>query len=69
MIPSLASRFGALAHLNFGWRDALDILIVAIITYALLRLIRGTRAVQMVLGLFAIFFVYVAGEPAASSSP
>jgi diadenylate cyclase len=57
--PSLASRFGALAHLNFGWRDALDILIVAIITYALLRLIRGTRAVQMVLGLFAIFFVYV----------
>ena len=59
MIPSLASRFGALAHLNFGWRDALDILIVAIITYALLRLIRGTRAVQMVLGLFAIFFVYV----------
>jgi len=59
VIPSLASRFGALAHLNFGWRDALDILIVAIITYALLRLIRGTRAVQMVLGLFAIFFVYV----------
>ena len=59
MIPSLASRFGALAHLNFGWRDALDILIVAIITYALLRLIRGTRAVQMVLGLFAIFFVYI----------
>jgi diadenylate cyclase len=59
VIPSLASRFGALAHLNFGWRDALDILIVAVITYALLRLIRGTRAVQMVLGLFAIFFVYV----------
>ena len=59
MIHSLASRFGALAHLNLGWRDALDILIVAIITYALLRLIRGTRAVQMVLGLFAIFFVYV----------
>jgi diadenylate cyclase len=59
MIPSLASRFGALAHLNFGWRDALDIVIVATITYALLRLIRGTRAVQMVLGLFAIFFVYV----------
>jgi diadenylate cyclase len=59
VIQSLASRFGALAHLNLGWRDALDILIVAIITYALLRLIRGTRAVQMVLGLFAIFFVYV----------
>ncbi len=59
MIHSLLSRFGALGHLNLGWRDALDILIVAIITYALLRLIRGTRAVQMVLGLLAIFFVYV----------
>lgn len=55
---SLAAKFGALGHLNFGWRDALDIAIVAIITYGLLRLIRGTRAVQMVLGLFAIFAVY-----------
>lgn len=58
MSQALTARFGALAHLNFTWRDALDILIVALVTYALLRLIRGTRAVQMVLGLFAIFFVY-----------
>ncbi len=58
MIHDLASRFGALGHLNFGWRDALDIAIVAVIAYALLRLIRGTRAVQMVLGLFAVFAVY-----------
>jgi diadenylate cyclase len=58
VIPSLTSRLGALGHLNFGWRDALDIAIVAVILYALLRLIRGTRAVQMVLGLFAIFAVY-----------
>jgi len=57
-MDSLASRLGQLTHLNFGWRDALDIAIVAIITYGLLRLIRGTRAVQMVLGLFAIFAVY-----------
>jgi diadenylate cyclase len=59
VIHSIAARFAPLAHLQFGWRDALDIFIVAVITYALLRLIRGTRAVQMVLGLFAIFFVYV----------
>ncbi len=59
MIHALTSRFGPLAHLNFGWRDALDIAIVAVITYALLRFIRGTRAVQMVLGLIAIFAVYV----------
>lgn len=58
MIDALTARFGALAHLNFTWRDALDILIVAVITYALLRLIRGTRAVQMALGLLAVFVVY-----------
>jgi diadenylate cyclase len=57
-MQALASRFAALGHLNFGWRDALDIIIVAVITYALLRLVRGTRAVQMGLGLFAIFAVY-----------
>ena len=58
MIQAIGARFSQLAHLNFGWRDALDILFVAILTYGLLRLIRGTRAVQMVIGLFAIFLVY-----------
>jgi len=58
VIDAIHGRFGALSHLNFGWRDALDILIVALITYALLRLIRGTRAVQMVLGLLAISLLY-----------
>jgi len=57
-MDSLTSRLAQLTHLNFGWRDALDIAIVAVITYGLLRLIRGTRAVQMVLGLFAVFAVY-----------
>lgn len=57
-MEALTSRLPALAHLNFTWRDALDIAIVALITYGLLRLIRGTRAVQMVLGLFVIFAVY-----------
>lgn len=57
-MEALTGRLPALAHLNFTWRDALDIAIVALITYGLLRLIRGTRAVQMVLGLFVIFAVY-----------
>jgi diadenylate cyclase len=39
---SLASRF--------GWRDVVDILIVAVVIYEVLKLIRGTRAVQMALG-------------------
>jgi diadenylate cyclase len=55
---TFAQRFAALGHLNFTWRDALDIVVVAVIIYALLRLIRGTRAVQMVIGLFAVFAVY-----------
>jgi diadenylate cyclase len=33
-----------------GWTDVLDILVVSILIYEVLKLIRGTRAVQMVLG-------------------
>ena len=33
-----------------GWRDVADILVVSILIYEVLKLIRGTRAVQMVLG-------------------
>jgi diadenylate cyclase len=35
----------------FRWRDALDILLVAAIVYRVFILFRGTRAVQMVIGL------------------
>lgn len=58
MIPTISARFGALSHLHLTWRDGSDILIVAIIIYNLLLLIRGTRAVQMILGLLAILIVY-----------
>jgi diadenylate cyclase len=40
------------------WRDAVDVLAVALIIYNLLLLIRGTRAVQMLLGLFFLGMVY-----------
>src|SRR5713226_8525209 len=42
-----------------GWRDFLDILVVSILIYEVLKLIRGTRAVQMALGgglLVALFY-------------
>jgi diadenylate cyclase len=42
-----------------GWWDLVDILVVSILIYELLKLIRGTRAVQMVLGggfLVALFY-------------
>ncbi len=37
-----------------GWRDMLDILIVAFLIYEVLRLVRGTRATQMALGLILV---------------
>jgi diadenylate cyclase len=40
------------------WRDAVDILAVSFVIYYLLLLIRGTRAVQMLLGLVFLGAVY-----------
>jgi diadenylate cyclase len=40
------------------WHDFVDILVVAILFYNLLLLIRGTRAVQMVTGMFLVAGVY-----------
>ncbi|MBF6569945.1 MAG: TIGR00159 family protein [Candidatus Binataceae bacterium] len=44
------------------WQDALDILIVAFVIYRLFLLIRGTRTVQMVLGLVLIGLAFVASQ-------
>lgn len=43
---------GALAV--FGWRDALDILLVAVVIYRVFVMFKGTRAVQMLVGLGAL---------------
>ncbi|HIP83380.1 MAG TPA: TIGR00159 family protein, partial [Desulfocapsa sulfexigens] len=40
------------------WQDILDILVVAFIIYQLIAIIRGTRSVQMVLGLIVVGVVY-----------
>lgn len=40
------------------WQDLLDILIVAFIIYRVFLLIKGTRALQLVIGLIVIFFVF-----------
>jgi diadenylate cyclase len=34
----------------FGWRDALDVVLVAVVIYRILTLFRGTRAMQMLVG-------------------
>ncbi len=40
------------------WQDILDILVVAFIIYQLITIIRGTRSVQMVIGLLVLTIVY-----------
>ena len=36
---------------TFRWQDAVDILIVAFVLYKLFKLFKGTRALQMIIGL------------------
>ena len=48
--------------LSFHWYDILDILIVAFIIYKIIDLIKGTRAVQMVVGLVVLFGVSVLSQ-------
>jgi len=44
-----------------GWRDAVDVLLVAILAYYVLLIIRGTRAVQVLLGIvFLVVISYLA---------
>lgn len=43
---------------RFGWWDLLDITIVSVAIYELLKLMRGTRAVQMALGAGVVAAVY-----------
>jgi diadenylate cyclase len=47
-VTPIESTLAVLRH--FGWWDLLDILIVAVVIYEILKLVRGTRAVQMGLG-------------------
>ncbi len=42
----------------FGWNNVVDILLVAIFVYYVLVLIRGTRAVQLLLGVLVIAVIY-----------
>jgi diadenylate cyclase len=49
-----------LVSLQFTWRDLVDVLIVAVIIYNILALIRGTRAMQVSIGLLVLgstFFI------------
>jgi diadenylate cyclase len=43
---------------QFGVRDAIDIILVAVVVYYVLRLIRGTRAEQMLIGVAVVLVIY-----------
>lgn len=47
-----------LMHPGFGWIDAIDIAIAALVIYELLKLIRGTRAAQMGIGVGVLVALY-----------
>jgi len=54
------SWFDRLLSLQFTWRDLADVVVVAFIIYSILALIRGTRAMQITIGLMLLgssFFV------------
>ncbi len=48
-----------LTALQFTWRDGLEILVVALIFHRVLRLIEGTRALQMLAGIVVLVGAYV----------
>ncbi|HEX3068931.1 MAG TPA: diadenylate cyclase CdaA [Thermoanaerobaculia bacterium] len=54
------SWYDRLLALQFSWRDGIDIVIVAFVIYNILALIRGTRAMQVSIGMVLLgstFFV------------
>ncbi|HEV8229961.1 MAG TPA: diadenylate cyclase CdaA [Candidatus Limnocylindria bacterium] len=55
----IADRFQEIFHGQCcGWNNLLDVLIVAVFVYYVLVLIRGTRAVQLLLGVLVLVAIY-----------
>jgi len=50
--------YDRLLSLHFTWRDAIDVLVVSFIIYYILTLIRGTRAMQISIGLVVLASTY-----------
>ena len=57
LLNLLNSIFGAVAKV--GWVEVIDVLIVAVIFYQLLKLVRGTRAAELIVGLVLLSVVGV----------
>jgi diadenylate cyclase len=50
--------FDQFRFLRPGWRDVIEIALVAFVLYRALLLLRGTRAVQMLLGIVVLVFTF-----------
>ena len=56
-------------YLRGSWTSLVDILLVAVVVYWLFILIRGTRAVRIVIGLSILYLVYLAARPVRPPAP
>jgi len=61
-VPVLERIVAAILQLNVEWRDIVDILIMAYVFYRLILIIRGTRAEQLVKGLFILLLAMVISD-------
>ena len=48
-----------IGFLNFGWIDIIDIVLVSIILFQLYKLVRGSVAVNIFIGLLAVYLFYL----------
>ena len=60
MIESFLGHFGSYA---FGWRDALDILLMTVLIYEIGLLLKGTRALQTLIGVLLVVLAYWVTAP------
>ena len=47
---------------RFRWQDAIDILIVAALIYWIILLVRGTRSLQMLIGLVLLILAFLISQ-------
>ncbi len=45
-----------------GWKPLIEILVIAYVVYILLRFVRGTRAVQLLIGMFLVVFLFFVSQ-------
>ncbi|HEX2221819.1 MAG TPA: TIGR00159 family protein, partial [Candidatus Limnocylindria bacterium] len=60
MLDAISDFFDT--YLRGNWTTLVDIALVAIVVYWLFILIRGTRAVRIVIGLSVLYLVYLAAR-------